>query len=53
MIDGCGFSLAKARAAKVSIIKLIHKSYTVLRGTSPIVAAPKNSTKSTEKLTVS
>jgi len=52
MIEGCGFSLASAIAANVSMIKLIHKSCVAEKGGVPMVAHPINSINKHEKLTV-
>jgi hypothetical protein len=47
-----GGSVDKAIAAKVSMIRLIHKSYTALNGDSPIANPPISTVKRHEIFTV-
>lgn len=47
-----GGSVDKAIAAKVSMIKLIHKSYTALNGDSPIANPPMRTVKRHDIFTV-
>lgn len=47
-----GGSVESAIAAKVSIIRLIHKSYTALRGHSPKKMVPITTVSKTDMLTV-
>jgi len=41
---GCGLSVARARAAKVSMIKLIQRRWMVPKGDSPRMMMPVNTT---------
>jgi len=50
--ESTGGSVDKAIAANVSMIKLIQRSWTGLKGDSPINIAPIRTVKSTEMLTV-
>lgn len=50
--DLIGGSVDKAMAANVSMIKLIHKSWTALNGDSPIIIPPMRTVRRQEKLTV-
>lgn len=52
MTVGSGGSVAKAKAAKVSIIKLIHKSWTPESGDSTKKIEPINTVNNTERFTV-
>lgn len=51
-IEEWGGSVARASAARVSIIKLIQRSWTTVNGDSPRVAEPKNTKMQVEILTV-
>jgi len=52
-ISSGGASVARARAAKVSIIKLTQSIWTALRGVSVVTTAPKNTMNIATTLTVS
>ena len=52
-ISSGGASVARARAAKVSIIRLIQRIWTALRGVSIVTTALKNTMKQATTLTVS
>lgn len=52
-ISSGGASVARARAAKVSIIRLTQSIWTALRGVSVVTTAPKNTMNIATTLTVS
>lgn len=52
MMLGLGFSVARARAAKVSIIKLIQRSWTIERAELPVIMVLMKVTARAEKFTV-
>lgn len=52
MIEGCGFSVARAIAARVSITILTHNNCTVFKGETPFQHVPKNTVTRQDKLAV-
>lgn len=50
---GCGFSVAKAIAASTSIIKLIQRSWTMLKGGWPRMTVVESTKTMQERFTVS